>query len=151
MKQRVYRLSSRASRDVLRTPSARRQRRSLRSGYAFAHQVRLSWTKFNLFFSTLVYFHSPQEGFGRLITSGKIMRKLPQDFAFPLGLGGKKQHSVESQNDKDTRNQSAVVTTLNNNHHISNSNDISTTDLPGSSNSDSSPRAPYQDLDTINL
>lgn len=28
-----------------------------------------------------------QEGFGRLITSGKIMRKLPQDFAFPLGLG----------------------------------------------------------------
>lgn len=40
MKQRVFRLSSRASRDVLRTPSARRQRRSLRSGYAFAHQVR---------------------------------------------------------------------------------------------------------------
>lgn len=80
------------------------------------------------------------------------MRKLPQDFAFPLGLGGKKQHSFESQSGKDVRNQSsAIVTTLNNNHHISNSNDISTTDLPGSSNSDSSPRAPYQDLDTINL
>lgn len=31
-----------------------------------------------------------QEGFGRLITSGKIMRKLPQDFAFPLGLGTKR-------------------------------------------------------------
>ncbi|XP_059056149.1 phospholipid-transporting ATPase ID [Achroia grisella] len=38
-----------------RTPSARRARRSVRSGYAFAHQ----------------------EGFGRLITSGKIMRRLP--------------------------------------------------------------------------
>lgn len=39
----------------MRTPSARRTRRSIRSGYAFAHQ----------------------EGFGRLITSGKIMRKVP--------------------------------------------------------------------------
>ncbi|XP_052752324.1 probable phospholipid-transporting ATPase IM isoform X2 [Galleria mellonella] len=38
-----------------RTPSARRARRSVRSGYAFAHQ----------------------EGFGRLITSGKIMRRIP--------------------------------------------------------------------------
>ncbi|GBP31603.1 Phospholipid-transporting ATPase ID [Eumeta japonica] len=37
------------------TPSARRARRSVRSGYAFAHQ----------------------EGFGRLITSGKIMRRIP--------------------------------------------------------------------------
>nr|CAD7574760.1 unnamed protein product [Timema californicum] len=55
---------SRQSQDVLRTPSARRTRRSIRSGYAFAHQ----------------------EGFGRLITSGKIMRKLPRpngDFFFP--------------------------------------------------------------------
>nr|CAD7397985.1 unnamed protein product [Timema cristinae] len=57
-------LKSRQSQDVLRTPSARRTRRSIRSGYAFAHQ----------------------EGFGRLITSGKIMRKLPRpngDFFFP--------------------------------------------------------------------
>ncbi|RXG67747.1 Phospholipid-transporting ATPase ID [Armadillidium vulgare] len=44
--------SRRADRRILRTPSARRSRRSLRSGYAFAHQ----------------------EGFGRLITSGKIMQ-----------------------------------------------------------------------------
>ena len=42
----------------MRTPSARRSRRSLRSGYAFAHQ----------------------EGFGKLITSGKIMRKTGLNF-----------------------------------------------------------------------
>ncbi|EAT43035.1 AAEL005495-PA, partial [Aedes aegypti] len=72
VKQRLAQLRSRQSSDVLRTPSARRARRSLRSGYAFAHQ----------------------EGFGRLITSGKIMRKLPQDFAFPLGLGSKKQQQA---------------------------------------------------------
>uniref|UniRef100_A0A336MRN3 P-type phospholipid transporter n=1 Tax=Culicoides sonorensis TaxID=179676 RepID=A0A336MRN3_CULSO len=131
MKQRMTRLSSRASRDVLRTPSARRQRRSLRSGYAFAHQ----------------------EGFGRLITSGKIMRKLPQEFAFPLGLGGKKQQSVESHNSgKDQKNQSNTITKLNNNnsnHHINNTsdNDISTTDLPGSSNSDS--RTTHMTTDTM--
>lgn len=46
------------SQDFLRTPSARRSRRSLRSGYAFAHQ----------------------EGFGKLITSGKIMRKTGLNF-----------------------------------------------------------------------
>ncbi|XP_014102371.2 phospholipid-transporting ATPase ID isoform X2 [Bactrocera oleae] len=68
LKCRVSTRQSRQSNMVMRTPSARKARRSLRSGYAFAHQ----------------------EGFGRLITSGKIMRKLPQDFAFPLGLGSKK-------------------------------------------------------------
>ncbi|XP_026741089.1 probable phospholipid-transporting ATPase IM isoform X3 [Trichoplusia ni] len=45
----------RAAAPAPRTPSARRARRSVRSGYAFAHQ----------------------EGFGRLITSGKIMRRIP--------------------------------------------------------------------------
>lgn len=55
LKQRFEQVRSRHSQDVTRTPSARRGRRSIRSGYAFAHQ----------------------EGFGRLITSGKIMRKLP--------------------------------------------------------------------------
>lgn len=40
----------RESQDIMRTPSARHKRRSIRSGYAFAHQ----------------------EGFGRLITSGKM-------------------------------------------------------------------------------
>ncbi|KAM3965408.1 ATPase phospholipid transporting 8B isoform 1-T3 [Aphomia sociella] len=44
----------RAPTSTPRTPSARRARRSVRSGYAFAHQ----------------------EGFGRLITSGKIMRRI---------------------------------------------------------------------------
>ncbi|XP_058803142.1 phospholipid-transporting ATPase ID isoform X4 [Phymastichus coffea] len=64
LKQRLVQIRSRQSQDILRTPSTRRTRRSLRSGYAFAHQ----------------------EGFGRLITSGKIMRKLPNgsDFKFPF-------------------------------------------------------------------
>ncbi|KAK3887896.1 hypothetical protein Pcinc_008046 [Petrolisthes cinctipes] len=44
--------SQRTEHQILRTPSARRSRRSIRSGYAFAHQ----------------------EGSGRLITSGNIMR-----------------------------------------------------------------------------
>lgn len=39
LKQRMAQIRSRQSTDVLRTPSARRARRSLRSGYAFAHQV----------------------------------------------------------------------------------------------------------------
>ncbi|XP_055698057.1 phospholipid-transporting ATPase ID isoform X11 [Phlebotomus papatasi] len=117
LKQRMAQIRSRQSTDVLRTPSARRARRSLRSGYAFAHQ----------------------EGFGRLITSGKIMRKLPQDFAFPLGLGSsRKQHSINHQ---DSLNHS------NNSHKHQQQ-----VHLPGSSNGgDASPRAPCQDLDTINL
>lgn len=40
MKHRLAQIKSRQSTDVLRTPSARRTRRSLRSGYAFAHQVK---------------------------------------------------------------------------------------------------------------
>ncbi|XP_073977771.1 ATPase phospholipid transporting 8B isoform X2 [Rhodnius prolixus] len=56
LKQRLASIRSRQSHDMLRTPSARKARRSIRSGYAFSHQ----------------------EGFGRLITSGKIMRKLPK-------------------------------------------------------------------------
>ncbi|XP_035783947.1 phospholipid-transporting ATPase ID-like isoform X4 [Anopheles albimanus] len=148
--QRLALLRSRQSSDVLRTPSARKARRSLRSGYAFAHQ----------------------EGFGRLITSGKIMRKLPQDFAFPLGLGSKKQHSTES-----TKNNNNNVTNSNTNHNVNNTinngagggivsvgsgttttattlaalNGNQIVNLPGSSTSDHSPRAPCQDLDTINL
>lgn len=115
---------------VVRTPSARRARRSLRSGYAFAHQVWflfliIAWSESN-------FFCKLQEGFGRLITSGKLMRKLPQDFAFPLGLGSKKQQSLEIENNTTTANGKAKIN-------------------PSSSNSDLSPRAPYQDLDTINL
>lgn len=104
---------------MLRTPSARPSRRSLRSGYAFAHQ----------------------EGFGRLITSGKIMRKLPQDFAFPLGLGSKKHtatHAISDLAAADPKQKQAA------------------TNGPGPSGSGvggggNSPRAPCQDLDTINL
>ena len=59
-KQRMdeKRAAKRSERRMVRTPSARRSRRSLRSGYAFAHQ----------------------EGFGRLITSGKIMKPRKQMF-----------------------------------------------------------------------
>lgn len=56
LKQRLASIRSKQSSDILRTPSARKARRSIRSGYAFSHS----------------------EGFGRLITSGKIMRKLPR-------------------------------------------------------------------------
>ncbi|KAL1117506.1 hypothetical protein AAG570_003825, partial [Ranatra chinensis] len=56
LKQRLEALSCRQAAHVKRTASARTMRRSVRSGYAFAHQ----------------------EGFGRLITSGKLMRKIPR-------------------------------------------------------------------------
>lgn len=108
-----------------------------------------------------------QEGFGRLITSGKIMRKLPQDFAFPLGLGSKKQQqnnadaaaskNAASNGSPINNNNNNIATNVNNNSTttttnaatLANGNQI--TNLPGSSNSDNSPRAPCQDLDTINL
>lgn len=110
-KQRVQQIRSRQSQDVLRTPSARRARRSIRSGYAFAHQ----------------------EGFGRLITSGKIMRKLPNpDFTIQLPGIGK----------------------FNINSGGSNSNAKHATPAPPPSSQESnssSARAPIQDLDTINL
>lgn len=55
LKQRIDSYQSRVTAEPTRVTSTRRTRRSIRSGYAFAHQ----------------------EGFGRLITSGTIMRKLP--------------------------------------------------------------------------
>lgn len=105
VRQRAARVRSRQSTDPLRAPSARRARRSLRSGYAFAHQ----------------------EGFGRLITSGKIMRKLPNaDFSFP-SLGGKFTSTGNKERDKNDKPAPAPATTS------------------------ESPRAPCQDSDTINL
>ncbi|XP_015123681.1 phospholipid-transporting ATPase ID isoform X2 [Diachasma alloeum] len=88
LKQRLAQMRSRQSQDILRTPSTRRTRRSLRSGYAFAHQ----------------------EGFGRLITSGKIMRKLPNggDFKFAMPFANNVTKSVNvastSPNDGTSRN-----------------------------------------------
>lgn len=63
------------------------------------------------------------------------MRKLPQDFAFPLGLGSKKHNATNHTGDSHKSNHSTTTT------------------IPGSSSNDgdSSPRAPCQDLDTINL
>lgn len=101
LKQRMAQMRSRQSQDVLRTPSARRTRRSIRSGYAFAHQ----------------------EGFGRLITSGKIMKKLPNaDFNFGFGKLGITSSSAQVSKNTNT-----------------------------SADSNSVGRAPVQDLDTINL
>lgn len=111
LKQRMAQVRTRQSQDVLRTPSIRRARRSIRSGYAFAHQ----------------------EGFGRLITSGKIMRKVPNpEFTLPglakiinsagsyQGGGGGGSSGGGKQN----------------------------TSNPSSQHSN---KAPIQDLDTINL
>ncbi|KAJ8918051.1 hypothetical protein NQ315_011507 [Exocentrus adspersus] len=111
LKQRMAQVRSRQSQDTLRMPSSRRARRSIRSGYAFAHQ----------------------EGFGRLITSGKIMRKLPNpEFNIPN-----------------------IINKLNMNSGSSNSGQKNHTSTdPHShdgSSSSSGMRAPMQDLDTINL
>ncbi|EDX13275.1 GD20604 [Drosophila simulans] len=146
----LKKIHSRASSDVRRTASSRRGRRSVRSGYAFAHQ----------------------EGFGRLITSGKIMHKLPQDFAFPLGLGTKKTqvlhnnlNSADGPNSKSNNvtgqhmvnNNTNMRQNQNQNHSsmadiTADGRDIGGDDGRGSGGSDDmSPRAPCQDLDTINL
>ncbi|KAL3278639.1 hypothetical protein HHI36_016178 [Cryptolaemus montrouzieri] len=103
LKQRVDQVRSRQSQDVLRTPSTRRARRSIRSGYAFAHQ----------------------EGFGRLITSGKIMRKMPNP-EFNISNIIKFRDTSREGRDSESRSQ-------------------------GSHSNNSDIRAPIQDLDTINL
>lgn len=69
-------LRAHKSQDFLRTPSARRSRRSLRSGYAFAHQ----------------------EGFGKLITSGKIMRKTGLNFGKASSNNAANNNSGSSHN-----------------------------------------------------
>ncbi|XP_017852723.1 phospholipid-transporting ATPase ID isoform X2 [Drosophila busckii] len=142
----LKKVHSRISSDVRRTPSSRRGRRSVRSGYAFAHQ----------------------EGFGRLITSGKIMHKMPQDFAFPLGLGTKKTQALHNnlssatsdgkqanhhQNHNSSSNNNNNITNLRHNH--SSMADIriglNTDNTQDTTSDELSPRAPCQDLDTINL
>ncbi|CAH1166769.1 unnamed protein product [Phyllotreta striolata] len=120
LKQRMAQMRTRHSLDVLRTPSARRVRRSIRSGYAFAHQ----------------------EGFGRLITSGKIMRKLPNpEFSIPSIMN---KLTMTGGND-------------NHHHHHHQHNKAATSSAGGGaaasdgSSSGGAGRAPIQDLDTINL
>ncbi|XP_075154288.1 ATPase phospholipid transporting 8B isoform X2 [Haematobia irritans] len=131
MRRRHASHKARHTSSVMRAPSSRRSRRSLRSGYAFAHQ----------------------EGFGRLITSGKIMRKLPQEFAFPLGLGSKK---LQSSGDAKTNNNNSVRDNNKNSGDMDESttsalNDALTNQDHNNSSDGISPRAPCQDLDTINL
>ncbi|KAI8128149.1 Phospholipid-transporting ATPase ID [Lucilia cuprina] len=130
MKRRQASLKLRQTSSVMRAPSSRRSRRSLRSGYAFAHQ----------------------EGFGRLITSGKIMRKLPQEFAFPLGLGSKKVQSSGATQDAKTNNNNS--TRDNNKNSSMDDNSLNNDALTNNTETNIeglSPRAPCQDLDTINL
>lgn len=102
LKQRLAQMRSRQSQDILRTPSTRRTRRSLRSGYAFAHQ----------------------EGFGRLITSGKIMRKLPNGsdfkFAMPFSNNVSKQVSAATTSPPPPFSSNDVSTSARNNSHTNN-------------------------------
>lgn len=100
LKQRLAQMRSRHSQDILRTPSTRRTRRSLRSGYAFAHQ----------------------EGFGRLITSGKIMRKLPNgaDFKFAMPFTNNVSKQININTATTSPNDSNF--TARNSHIIDSSN-----------------------------
>lgn len=82
-----------------------------------------------------------QEGFGRLITSGKIMRKLPQDLAFPLGLGSKR-----SQNHFN----GDVVQNNNANNRVNNVLPVPNAAATAAIGTNGR-RSPSQDLDTINL
>ncbi|XP_073960226.1 probable phospholipid-transporting ATPase IM [Choristoneura fumiferana] len=90
-----------------RTPSARRARRSVRSGYAFAHQ----------------------EGFGRLITSGKIMRRIPHADAALSALASLPGKFVARPSPPASPGPPE----------------------PPSPPSPPSPRAPKQDLDSVDL
>lgn len=117
LKQRLAQMRSRQSEDVLRTPSARRARRSIRSGYAFAHQ----------------------EGFGRLITSGKIIKKLHQH-------NNSTNSSNKENNNQNTTVKGSSVAPM----KVAQAIALAPTQLPLSADG-SEPRAPIQDLDTINL
>lgn len=87
------------------------------------------------------------------------MRKLPQEFAFPLGLGSKKVQSsavlgtmaggVVAGNSVD--GGANGKTSSNNNNNSTRDNDLENDALTQNGNEDISPRAPCQDLDTINL
>lgn len=103
LKQRMAQVRTRQSQDVTRTPSTRRARRSIRSGYAFAHQ----------------------EGFGRLITSGKIMRRPTNENVTLPGL--------------------AKIINSAGSYHMTKQNTVAPKVPPVNT------RAPIQDLDTINL
>ncbi|XP_013785389.1 phospholipid-transporting ATPase ID-like [Limulus polyphemus] len=92
LKQRKDRRTRPRIAEPQRRPSSiRRSRRSLRSGYAFAHQ----------------------EGFGRLITSGKIMKKSKSGHLqvpnFPSVAWSPKGNASNSRNARGTRNAPSTV------------------------------------------
>lgn len=86
------------------------------------------------------------------------MRKLPQEFAFPLGLGSKKvQSSGAAHQDAKTNNNNSVRDNNKNTADVDILDQTTATALNDAltnqdhSNDGISPRAPCQDLDTINL
>lgn len=146
-KRKMAKIKSRQSNDVLRTPSARRARRSLRSGYAFAHQVSGVDSSHLLSHIIICCCWRLQEGFGRLITSGKMMRKMPQDFAFPLGLGSKRLHPDDGQQ-QQAQSQPTQVSK----HKVSTTGNHSIAAVAPSPDDVVRPPTPYHsDVDTIDL
>ena len=90
------------------------------------------------------------------------MRKLPQEFAFPLGLGSKKLQTSASAPNANGKNSFSINNNCSKDNRNSSLDDVSDVDADSRSAvnggryishsvEDLSPRAPYQDLDTINL
>ncbi|CAH0724954.1 unnamed protein product, partial [Brenthis ino] len=122
--------------DAPRTPSARRARRSVRSGYAFAHQ----------------------EGFGRLITSGKIMRRIPHADAALSALASLPGKFHPRTSSPPPSPHSAALASLPGKFHpraasppLSPHSAAPSASPPPSPPSPPSPRAPKQDLDSVDL
>lgn len=79
------------------------------------------------------------------------MRKLPQEFAFPLGLGSKKVQSSGATQDAKTNNNNSTRDNKNSSFDDNSLNNDALTNTTESHIEGLSPRAPCQDLDTINL
>lgn len=85
------------------------------------------------------------------------MRKLPQELAFPLGLGSKKSHTAPSERSSPTSPKNGHHNSANNTNSNKNKNNYSLGSKfsrnlsTASDNGDTDLRAPCQDLDTINL
>lgn len=84
-----------------------------------------------------------------MITSGKMMRKLPQDFAFPLGLGSKRTHPengvVQQQANQQPQVSNNRVSTISN--HSNNAFAMA----PSASDVVHNEAPNHSDVDTIDL
>lgn len=88
--KRKMQKATKSSEDVTRTPSAKRPRRSLRSGYAFAHHVSDSFL-FNKRMKITLFLYSPIKmqflgGFWSAHNIGKNNAKVTTGFCIPIGL-----------------------------------------------------------------